>query len=623
MSTKQAQIKQTQKKEVTIRFAGDSGDGIQLTGSQFTSTTALSGNDLSTFPDYPAEIRAPAGTVPGVSGFQIHFGSTAIHTPGDICDVLVVMNAAALKANLKSLKPGGVIIANSDGFGKKDLSLAKYGPEDTPLTEARESGYTVIEIDITKMTRESLKESGLAPKDIDRCKNMFVLGVVYWLYSRKMDSTIQFIKKKFSKKPEIAEANIKALNDGYTFGIATEIFNERYSVEAAPIEPGTYRNITGNDAVVMGIAAMANKSELPVFLGSYPITPASDILHGLSRLKHFGITTFQAEDEIAAITSAIGASFGGSLGITSSSGPGIALKSEAIALATMLELPLVIINVQRAGPSTGLPTKTEQADLLQAVYGRAGECPLAVISASSPADCFDVVYEACRIAIEHMIPVMMLSDGYIANGAEPWKLPKAADLKPVRVRYEKARENGQQNGPFLPYTRDENQVRPWAIPGTKGLTHRVGGIEKEHETGNISYDPDNHDFMVRIREKKRDQIARFIPEQKIDEGNSSGKLLVIGWGSTYGSIKSAVTTARQEGMDVSFTHLRYLSPFPQNLGDLLGQFEKILVPEINRGQLVRILRDKFMIPAEGFNQVRGVPFTVTEIKDKITELCSS
>lgn len=615
-------IKSKQKKEVTIRFAGDSGDGIQLTGSQFTNTTALSGNDLSTFPDYPAEIRAPAGTVHGVSGFQIHFGSKPIHTPGDTCDVLVVMNAAALKANLKFLKSGGIIVANTDGFKKKDLELANIDPDEEPIKNARESGYSIIEIDVTKMTRESLKDTGLSNKEIDRSKNMFVLGVLYWLFSRPMDSTIQFLKKKFAKKPEIAEANIKALNDGYTFAIATEIFSERYSVDVAPIEPGRYRNITGNDAVVLGLAAVAKKSDLPVFLGSYPITPASDILHGLSKLKHFGITTFQAEDEIAAITSAIGASFGGSLGVTSSSGPGVALKTEAIALATMVELPLVIVNVQRAGLSTGMPTKTEQSDLLQAFYGRAGECPVAILAASSPADSFDVTYEACRIAVEHMIPVMLLTDGYIANGAEPWKLPDFDEIKPIEFKYEKTPRNGQKDRPFMPYTRDENLVRPWAIPGTSGLTHRVGGIEKEHETGNISYDPDNHQLMTDIREDKRNNIARFIPDQKIDVGSESGKLLVIGWGSTYGSIKSAVYEAREIGYDVSFTHLRYLSPFPNNLGELLDGFENILVPEINKGQLVKILRDKFLVPAEGYNRVKGTPLTVFELKEKIVSVCS-
>lgn len=610
-------IKEKHKQEVTIRFSGDSGDGIQLTGSQFSNTTALSGNDLSTFPDYPSEIRAPAGTVHGVSSFQIHFGSRRIHTPGDMCDVLVVMNAAALKANLKFLKAGGIIIVNTDGFKERDLALAKYKKDEKPIKVAKKSGYSVIEIDVTKLTRESLKKTGLSLKEMDRSKNMFVLGVLYWLFSRSKDSTIKFLKKKFSNKPVVAEANIKALNDGFTYAIATELFSERYIVDAAPIDPGTYRSITGNDAVVLGIAAVAKRSSIPVFLGSYPITPASEILQGLAKLRHFNIVAFQAEDEIAAITSAIGASFGGSLGITSSSGPGVALKTEAMSLATMLELPLVIINVQRAGPSTGMPTKTEQSDLLQALYGRAGESPIVVLSASSPADIFDVTYEACRIAIEHMIPVMMLSNGFIANGSEPWKIPDPEDIKPINFRYEKAKEKGQNGEPFLPYKRDENLVRPWALPGTKGLTHRIGGLEKEHETGNISYDPDNHDFMTKIREKKRDLVANFIPDQTILQGEESGELLVVGWGSTLGAITSAVSLARSEVPNISQIHLRYLSPFPKNLGDILGRFNKILVPEINQGQLTRVLRDTFLVPAIGYNRVRGVPFSVAELKENI------
>ncbi len=617
MSVKEKQEKF--KKEVTIRFSGDSGDGIQLTGSQFTSTIAISGFDLSTFPDFPSEIRAPAGTVSGVSGFQIHFGSKAIHTPGDSCDVLVVMNAAALKANLKSLKTGGIIIANSDGFHKRDLSLAQYPVDATPLQDAKDSGYTVIEIDVTRLTRESLKDTGLPNKDIDRSKNMFVLGVLYWLYSRPLEPTVSFIQKKFKKKPLIAEANVRALNDGYTFGIATELFSERYNVEAAPIEPGTYRNITGNDATSLGIAAVAKNSGVPVFLGSYPITPASEILQYLSGLKHYGVTTYQAEDEIAAIASAIGASYGGSLGVTTSSGPGIALKSEAITLAVMLELPLVIVNVQRAGPSTGLPTKTEQSDLLQALYGRAGETPLVVVSPASPAECFSITYEACRIAVEHMIPVMVLTDGYIANGSEPWKLPKKSELKPFRFRFAKADEQSDSQTPFLPYKRDDNLVRPWAIPGTKGLEHRIGGLEKQHETGHISYDPDNHQLMTELRKEKRDNIAKVIPGQEMDEGSDSGKLLVVGWGSTYGAIKSAVTDVREEGCDVSYLHIRHLSPFPANLGDMLRRFERILVPELNQGQLVKLLRDTYLVPAEGYNRIRGVPFTVAELREKITE----
>lgn len=608
-------LKEIVRDTATIRFAGDSGDGMQLTGSQFTNTTALAGNDLSTLPDFPAEIRAPAGTVAGVSGFQIHFGSRAIHSPGDMCDVLVAMNAAALKANIKHLKPGGVVIANIDGFGKKDLNLAKYGPEADPLGDVKTQGYAVIPVDVTKLTRESLKDSGLTVKDIDRSKNMFVLGIVYWLYNRSLDPTIDFLRKKFAKIPDVAEANIKALQDGYTFGAATEIFTERYSVQPAKIEPGKYRNITGNEATVIGVTAAAKTSGLPVFFGSYPITPASDILHGLARMKHFNVVTYQAEDEIAAVTSAIGAAFGGSLALTSSSGPGVALKTEAIALATIYELPLVVINVQRAGPSTGMPTKTEQSDLLQAVYGRAGECPVVVVAPKSPADCFDSIYEACKIATEFMIPVMFLSDGYIANGAEPWKYPTASDLAPINTEFAKPRESDDE--PFKPYIRNENLARPWAIPGTKGLEHRIGGLEKEHETGNISYDPDNHHFMTKMREAKRNKVADILPLLQIEEGNESGKLLVLGWGGTYGSIKQAVLDAREEGYDVSQVHLRHLAPFPRNLGDILNRFDKVLIPEINNGQLVKLIRDQYFIDAKGYNRIRGVPFSVEELKEAI------
>jgi 2-oxoglutarate ferredoxin oxidoreductase subunit alpha len=611
-------VKETIRQTATIRFAGDSGDGMQLTGSQFTNTTALAGNDLSTLPDFPAEIRAPAGTVAGVSGFQIHFGSQPIHSPGDMCDVLVVMNAAALKANIKHLKTGGVIIANLDGFGKKDLNLAKYGPEADPLGDVQTQGFTVVPVDVTKMTRESLSESGLTLKEIDRSKNMFVLGIIYWLYNRSLDPTVDFLNKKFGKLPEVAAANIKALKDGYSFGAATEIFTERYSVQPAKIDPGTYRNITGNEATVIGITAAAKTSGLPVFFGSYPITPASDVLHGLARMKHFNVMTYQAEDEIAAVTSAIGASFGGSLGITSSSGPGIALKTEAIALATIYELPLVIINVQRAGPSTGMPTKTEQADLLQAVYGRAGECPVVVVAPQSPADCFYSIYEACKIAAEFMIPVMFLSDGYIANGAEPWKYPTPADLAPITTAFAKPRESDDAD-PFKPYVRNENLARPWAIPGTKGLEHRIGGLEKEHETGNISYDPDNHHFMTMMRENKRNKVADSLPLLEIEEGESSGDLLIVGWGGTYGSIKEAVLECRQEGISVSQIHLRHLAPFPRNLGDILKSFKKVVVPEINNGQLIKLIRDQYFVDAEGYNQIRGVPFAVEELKVMIKE----
>jgi len=610
-------IKDQIRDEVTIRFAGDSGDGMQLTGSLFTNTTALEGNDLRTLPEFPAEIRAPAGTVPGVSSFQLHFGSKEIMTPGDVCDVLVVMNSAALKANLGLLQRGGTIIANTAGFDKKNLNLAKYGEDENPLEDGRLSDYTVIEVDISKLTKESLSDTSLSFKDVERCKNMFVLGLLYWMYNRPLESTISFLEKKFSKKPEIANANIKALKDGYNFGDNTEIFTTRYTVKEAPIAPGTYRNITGTDATVLGLVSATRKSNLPLFFGSYPITPASDVLHGLSRLKNYGVYTFQAEDEIAAVSSAIGASFGGSLGVTSSSGPGIALKGEAIGLAVILELPLVVLNVQRAGPSTGMPTKTEQADLLQAMYGRNGESPAVIVAPHSPADCFDTAFEACRVALEHMIPVFFMSDGYLANGSEPWKFPKEKDLKDIKVSFEPSR-NGEAEK-YLPYVRDDRFVRSWAIPGTKGIEHRVGGLEKEDETGDVSYDPDNHEKMVKLRQAKVDEIANHIPLQVVDSGNETGDVLVVGWGSTYGSIRTAAHELRQEGMDISHIHLRYLNPFPKNLEKLLNSFDKVLIPEINNGQLVRLIRDKFMIPAAGINKIKGRPFGVDELKQEINQ----
>ncbi len=606
------------KDEVTIRFAGDSGDGMQLTGSQFTNTTALVGNDLSTFPDFPAEIRAPAGTVPGVSGFQIHFGSKPIYTPGDQCDVLVAMNAAALKANLPNLRPGGVIVVNTSGFDKRNLGLAKYG-DVNPLEDESLKGYEVYAIDISKLTKESLIDSGLSSKDIERCKNMFVLGALYWMYSRPLDPTIAFLERKFAKHPDVAAANIKALKDGQTFGEATEIFTVRYEIKQAQLPAGTYRNITGNKATVLGLVAASQKAKIPLFYGSYPITPASDILHGLAALKNYGVRTYQAEDEIAAVTSAIGAAFGGNLAITGSSGPGIALKGEAIGLATMLELPLVIVNVQRSGPSTGMPTKTEQADLLQALYGRNGECPIAIVAARSPSDSFMMAYEACRIALTHMIPVMLLSDGYLGNGSEPWLFPQSDDLQTINVSFDAPRR-GDDLTPYKPYVRDENYVRPWAIPGTQGLAHRVGGLEKQNETGNVSYDPQNHELMTKMREAKRDKIAGDIPLQDVDNGSDHGKLLVLSWGSTYGTIKSSVQKARGEGYDVSHVHLRYISPFPRNLEYLLKGFDKVLVPEINNGQLVKVIRDTFLIPAIGFNKIQGIPFYVGEVQDKIREL---
>ncbi len=599
---------------VIIKFAGDSGDGMQLTGTQFTNTAALFGNDLSTFPDFPAEIRAPQGTLAGVSGYQLHFGSVEIFTPGDYCDVLCVMNAAALKANIRHLKKSGIIIANTDGFDAKNLRLAGVADGKSALEDGSLEGYNVIKMDVTKMTRAALDGSGLGTKEIDRAKNMFVLGFLYWMYNRPMDHTLKFLDEKFGKKPDILEANLKVLKAGYNFGDTREEFTTRYTVNAAKMPAGIYRNIMGNQATALGLIAAAKKSGLQLFYGTYPITPASDILHELSKHKNFGVKTFQAEDEIAAICSSIGASFGGALGVTASSGPGIALKTEAMGLALMLELPLVIVNVQRGGPSTGLPTKTEQSDLNQAVFGRNGESPIPVIAAATPSDCFHMVYEACRIAIEFMTPVILLTDGYIANGAEPWQFPKAADLQEIKVKFIKEKNAGDK---FLPYKRDEKLSRPWAIPGTKGLEHRIGGIEKQHETGNISYEPANHEFMVRMREAKVEKVADYIPEQTIEVGTNKGKLLILGWGSTFGAIKSAVLKAREKGYDVSQAHIRYIKPFPKNLGEVLYNYEHIIIPEMNSGQLIRMIRDKYLIPAEGLNKIQGMPFTAEEIYSAI------
>jgi 2-oxoglutarate ferredoxin oxidoreductase subunit alpha len=597
--------------DVVIKFAGDSGDGMQLTGSQFTNNTALLGIDLATFPDFPAEIRAPIGTLPGVSGFQLRFSSDAIFTPGDECDVLVAMNAAALKVNLSALKKGGKIIVNEDGFDAKNLRLANYPEGVNPLEDGSLGNYEVIRMDVTKMTREALKDFTMGTKEKDRAKNMFVLGFLYWMYNRDMDNTLSFLKEKFSKKPDILESNIKVLQAGYNYADTTETFSTRYTVSKAKMEPGTYRSIMGNQALAYGLIAASQQSGLPLFLGSYPITPASDILHELSRYKTFGIKTFQAEDEIAAITSAIGASYGGSLGVTTTSGPGMALKAEAMGLAVMLEIPLIICNIQRGGPSTGLPTKTEQSDLLQAYYGRNGECPMPVIASSTPSDCFDVAYEAIRISVQHMTPVILLSDGYIANGAEPWKFPQTADLKPIEVHFKKALDEGEEK--YQPYSRNEKLARPWVIPGTKGFEHRIGGLEKQHITGNISYEADNHQFMVKLRQEKVDRIAKYIPEQQLDSGPSEGKVLVIGWGSTYGAIKSACLALQQEGHAVSHAHIRYVRPLPSNLGDLLKKFDKVLVPEINNGQLIRILRDEYLVDAKPYNKITGQPITKGEL----------
>ncbi|HEV7782183.1 MAG TPA: 2-oxoacid:acceptor oxidoreductase subunit alpha [Chitinophagaceae bacterium] len=604
--------------DVVIKFAGDSGDGMQLTGTQFTNNTAMLGIDLSTFPDFPAEIRAPIGTLPGVSGFQLRFSSDRIFTPGDACDVLVAMNAAALKTNLSELKKGGKIIVNTDGFDGKNLRLANYPEGENPLENGSLENYEVIKMDVTKMTRESLKDFQMGMKEKDRAKNMFVLGFLYFMYNRDMGNTITFLKEKFGKKPEILDSNIKVLQAGYNYGDTTETFTTTYSVEKAKMIPGTYRSIMGNMAVTYGLIAASQKSGLPLFLGSYPITPASDILHELSKYKNFGVRTFQAEDEIAAITSAIGAAYGGSLGVTTSSGPGIALKGEAMGLAVMLEIPLLICNIQRGGPSTGLPTKTEQSDLMQAYYGRNGECPMPIVSASTPADCFDAVYEAVRIAVQHMTPVIFLSDGYIANGAEPWKFPTADELKPITVKFKK--ELGDHEEKLQPYLRDEKLARPWAVPGTAGLEHRIGGLEKQNVTGNISYEPENHQLMVKIRQEKVDKIAEYIPEQKLDSGPEKGKILVLGWGSTYGAIKSACAELQAKGHAISHAHLRYVRPFPKNLGGILKNFETVLIPEINNGQLIKIIRDVYFVDAKGYNKIMGVPITKTELVMKLEEM---
>jgi 2-oxoglutarate ferredoxin oxidoreductase subunit alpha len=598
--------------DVVIKFAGDSGDGMQLTGQQFTNNTALLGIDLATFPDFPAEIRAPIGTLPGVSGFQIHFSSNPVYTPGDTCDVLVAMNAAALKVNLKGLKKGGKIIANIEGFDAKNLRLAAYPEGINPLEDGSLDGYELTKVDITKLTREALKSNtDLGTKERDRAKNMFVLGLIYWLYNRNLDNTIDFLEEKFGKKENILKSNIDVLKAGYYYGETAELFNARYKVEKSKMQPGIYRSIMGNQALSMGLIAASQKSGLPLFLGSYPITPASDILHELSKYKNFGIKTFQAEDEIAGITAAMGASYGGSIGLTTTSGPGMALKTEAIGLATMLEIPLLIINIQRGGPSTGLPTKTEQSDLMQAYYGRNGEAPIPILAASTPSDCFFMAFEAVKIALQHMTPVILLSDGYIANGAEPWKFPAAADLPAIEVKFKTSLEEGEEK--FLPYKRDEKLARPWAVPGTAGLEHRIGGIEKQHETGNVSYDPENHEFMVKMRQAKVDKIADFIPLQTIDSGAENGKVLVLGWGSTYGTIKSAVLQLQSQGKSVSHAHIKYMRPFPKNLGTILAGFETILIPEINNGQLIKIIRDQYLVDAKGYNKIMGIPITKLEL----------
>lgn len=609
-----------EKTDVVIKIAGDSGDGMQLTGSFFTGDTALFGNDLATFPDFPSEIRAPVGTVAGVSGFQIHFGSRVIHTPGDFYHVLVAMNAAALKANLPMLRKGATIIINEDGFDSKNLRLAKYEEGHNPLEDDTLEGFEVIKFPISKLTREALKDFDLGTKEKDRSKNMLVLGFLLWRYNRPLDTVYKFLNNKFKNKPTILEANKMVLHTGYHLADTMEQFTSRYEVKPAQLEKGTYRNIMGNDGLIYGLVAAAKKAGIPLFYGSYPITPASNILNGLAKLKNFGVKTFQAEDEIAAVCSAIGASYGGNLGVTGTSGPGMALKTESMGLAAMLEIPLVIIDVQRGGPSTGLPTKTEQSDLLQALYGRNGECPMPVVAAKSPSDAFEAAFEACRIALQHMTPVILLSDGYIANGSEPWKFPKAKDIPAIEVKFAQERQNGS---PFYPYERDENRVRKWAIPGTPGLMHRVGGLEKEDLTGNVSYDPANHEHMVKTREAKVDLIANFIPEQKMDTGSEKGELLILGWGSTFGVCQSVTKLLEKDGHRVGHAHLRYLRPFPKNLGTILQNFDKILIPEINNGQLCKVIRDQFLVEVEQYNKIQGVPITKYELFDFAKKLMES
>ena len=614
-------IKETDS--VVVRFSGDSGDGMQLTGMQFTDTSAFLGQDISTFPEFPAEIRAPAGTLAGVSGFQVHFGSKEIYTPGDMYDVLVVMNSAALKSDLPRLRKGGIIVANTAGFDSKNLKLAGY-PADAknPLEDGTLENYQVYKIDVTKHTKDALKDSGLGMKEVDRCKNMFVLGVLFWMFDKSMEYTIKNLQEKFGKKPELLNANLIALKSGWNYGDNTEIFTTRYKISAAKLPAGVYRNISGNQGLAIGLIAAAEKAGVPLFLGSYPITPASDVLHELSKYKANGVKTFQAEDEIAAICSAIGAAYTGSLGVTTTSGPGMALKAEAMGLAVIFEIPLLICDIQRGGPSTGLPTKTEQADLLMAMHGRHGEAPLPIIAAATPADCFDAVYEAVRIALEHMTPVIFLSDGYIANGAEPWRFPTEDQLPPINLKFTTT-PNGE-NGKFLPYKRDDRGVRPWVKPGTKGLEHRIGGLEKQNETGNVSYDSKNHELMVKLRAEKIEKIADSIPLAKPDSGKDKAKVLVLGWGSTYGAIKTAVLELLDEGVvDVAHVHLRHMNPFPKNLGQLLHGYDKVLIPEMNTGQLRQLIRAKYLVPAEGFSKVQGMPFTTEEIKDKITELHNS
>ena len=599
-------------KDVTILFAGDSGDGMQFTGSQFSQTVAFFGNDLSTLPDFPAEIRAPSGTIAGVSGFQIHFGSREINSPGDSCDVLVAMNAAALKKNLHKVKQGGILIINSAGFDRKNLALADY--EQNPIESLRES-FTIHEIDITKNTLEALKETSLSQKEKDRSKNMFALGFIYWLFSKDVKHTEDYIEKHFSKNSEIKKANIEVLKAGYKYGEIAEVFTERFAVEKAEMQEGIYRSISGNEAVVLGVLSAAQKAGLELFYGGYPITPASDILHYLSKYKPLGVKTFQAEDEIAAMTAVIGAAFAGDLGITATSGPGMALKTEGLGLAFMLELPMVVVNVQRGGPSTGLPTKTEQADLLQAVYGRNGEAPIPVIAAKSPSDCFAAAFQAVKIALEHTTPVILLSDGYLGNGTEPWLIPDFESLSDIRSPYIKEADEEA----YQPYAREENLSRRIAVPGVAGKEHVVGGLEKQDITGYVSYDSANHQKMVKLRAKKFENISVSYPPLSIDQGGDTGEILLLSWGSSYGSIRDAVKNLLEQNVSVSHLQLRNLAPFPKDLGEVLGRFKKIIIPEINNGQLIKLIQDKYQVKCIPFNKIQGTPFLSAEIEQFVLD----
>ncbi len=605
-------------KGAVVRFAGDSGDGMQVTGDQFTAAAALAQNDLATFPDFPAEIRAPAGTLYGVSGFQIHFSSEHVFTPGDAPDVLVAMNPAALKTNVRDLKPGGLLIVNSGTFSGTNLKKAGYASNPLEDGSLDNAGYSVLAIDISKLTLASVKDAGLSTKEANRCKNFWTLGLMFWIYGRPLEPSIKWIESKFAKRADLVAANIAALKAGHAYGETAEVSHFSYEVPKAPVAKGKYRNIGGNTATAWGLLAACELSGLEMTLGAYPITPASDVLHELSKFKHFGVTTIQAEDEIAAICAAIGASYAGRIGVTSTSGPGVALKMEAVGLAVSTELPLVLIDIQRGGPSTGLPTKTEQADLLQAVYGRNGEAPVAVIAAATPGDCFYMAIEAVRLAIKYMCPVFLLTDGYLANGAEPWAIPDVTTLPKIPVNFREDPEG------FHPFLRDpQTLARAWAIPGTPGLTHRIGGIEKDFNSGHISYNPENHEKMTKTRAAKIAGIAADVPDQQIEVGSDSGKLLVLGWGSTYGSIREAVQRCRERGLDVSHAHVRYLNPFPKNLGDLLKRFDRVLVPELNNGQLVKMIRSQYLVPAESLPKIQGQPFKIAELEEKIRQVMES